>query len=145
MKRRRFMQTIAVAPAAVPLLAQQGDGQTGAAVPVAGQVPADGQKAPVLETTFSETAATPVPGFFTADQFAALRRLSDLFVPPINGNPGALEAGAAEFLDFYASVSGAARQRLYEEGLDGLNAEARTNFKKAFADLSQAEADSILK
>jgi len=63
----------------------------------------------------------------------------------MNGNPGALEAGAPEFLDFYTSVSAPDRQRLYKAGLDDLNAQAKSRFKKPFAELSKAEADSILK
>jgi len=112
---------------------------------VVGQVPPEGQEAPVLKTTISEQAATPKPSFFTAHQFAALKRLSDLFLPSMNGNPGAVEAGTPEFLDFYTSVSAPDRQQLYRNGLNHLNAQARTNFKKSFSDLSNAEADQITK
>jgi hypothetical protein len=145
MKRRRFIQAIAASPPTARLFAQRGSGQAGGPGPAVGQVPVDGQSAPTLQTTFSEAAATPIPSFFTPDQFAALRRLSDLFLPSINGNPGALEAGAPEFLDFYTSVSGPTRQRFYKDGLDDLNTQARSKFRKPFADLSQQEADSIVK
>lgn len=144
MKRRRFMQAIAVAPAAGPLLAQSRS-QRPSEGPVVGQVPVEGQVAPALKTTFSEAAATPEPKFFSPEQFATLRRLSDLFVPALNGNPGALAAGAPEFLDFYTSVSAASRQELYRNGLNDLNAQARSKFKKPFAELSNNEADQILK
>ena len=64
-----------------------------------------------------------MPHFFTAQQFAALRKLSDLLHPPANSVPGALEAKAPEFLDFLLGQSSADRQQLYRIGLDGLNAQ----------------------
>ena len=82
--------------------------------------------------------------FFTAQQFAALRKLSDLLIPPMNGAPGALEAKAPEFLDFLLSQSPADRQQLYRNGLDGLNAQARRRFAKPFADVDAAQADMLL-
>jgi hypothetical protein len=138
------MTALAAVPAAGPLLAQRGN-QQGATASNVGQVPADGQSAPVPQTTFPDQAATAAPGFFTAEQFAALKRLSELFMPPLDGNPGAIEAGAPEYLDFYTSVSAPERQRLYQDGLNDLNAKARARFKKTFADLTKDEADGIVK
>ena len=47
-----------------------------------------------------------------------LRKLAAAIVPTFDGRPGAVEAGAPEFLDFLLSRSLARDQRLYREGLN---------------------------
>lgn len=54
--------------------------------------------------------------FFTADEMTAFRRLADTILPRTR-TPGALDAGAPEFLDFYLSQSAPGRQKLYQDGL----------------------------
>lgn len=143
MKRRGFLRTIAAAPAvAVPLTAQQ----------PAQQAPAGrggmrgGQGTSELETTAADlTADAAAPSFFTADEYAALRALGNLLEPPLNGHPGALEAGAPEFLDFLIGVSPADRQKLYREGLDALNSQSRKQYKKLFGDLDATQADALIR
>ena len=71
----------------------------------------------------------PVPHFFSAAQFAALRRLSDLILPAIGENPGALEAGAPEFLDFLIGQSPLPARVVYRSGLDALNARATAKYR----------------
>ena len=97
-----------------------------------------------MRYTVPDAAAEPVLHFFTAQQFAALRKLSDILNPPINGTPGALEAKAPEFLDFLLSQSAVDRQQLYRNGLDGLNAQAKKRFNKLFADVEAGQADTLL-
>jgi hypothetical protein len=63
----------------------------------------------------------------------------------MNGHPGALEAGAPEFLDFLIGVSPPDRQKLYRDGLDALNSQAKKQFKKSFADLDASQADAIVR
>jgi hypothetical protein len=75
---------------------------------------------------------------------AALRKLSELIMPPMNGNSGALEAGAPEFLDFLIGRSPAARQQIYRAGLDALNAQARKRFQKTFAETDAAQSAVLL-
>src|SRR5437764_12473120 len=104
MKRRRFFQTLAVA-GTVPALSGQ---QQQTALPK-------------LETSTADSAAETLPHFFSTAQFAALRRLSDMLQPALNGAPGALDAKAAEFLDFLIGESPADRQQLYRDGLDALH------------------------
>src|SRR5580700_4766773 len=148
MRRRRFMQALVAAPAA-PLIAQQ------AAAPQASPTPpppggrgrgafGPGNGPPMLEVTEPDTVAEPVARFFTPPQFAALRRLSGLIEPPLKGNLGALDCGVPEFLDFLIGVSPADRQQLYRTGLDTLNAQAKKQFSKSFADLDDAQAHTIL-
>jgi len=137
MKRRRFIQALAATPAAPALLAQQ-------VQPSQQAPPAPPPAEASLRYSLPDAAAEPVLHFFTAQQFAALRKLSDLLMPPVNGAPGALEAKAPEFLDFLLSQSPADRQQLYRSGLDGLNAQARKRFNKLFADVDAGQTDTLL-
>lgn len=150
------MQALVAAPA-VPLVAQQAAQQAPPATPPAappGAVPGGGrggrfgaaQPTPALQTTAADLVADPVnPRFFTAAQFAALRKLGGLLQPPLKGNLGALDCGAAEFLDYLVGISPADRQQLYKGGLDALNAQAKKQYGKTFADLETAQCDAILK
>jgi hypothetical protein len=137
MKRRRFIQTLAATPAvALPVTAELQAQQGAPARPT--------EDAPKLEIASPDVAAEGVPRYFSAPQFAALRKLSDILMPPLNGLPGALDAEAPEFLDFLISKSPANRQQLYKAGLDALNAQAQRQFKKAFADVDEAQAATLL-
>jgi hypothetical protein len=119
MKRRRFIQSLPLLSAAPGLAA------------------IDQQAAP-------DTVATPVTHFFSAPQMAALRRLSDIVLPPIGTTPGALACGVPEFLDFLISESPLPRRSLYRSGLDALNTRAIAKFGIAFTGLDNAQADSLL-
>src|ERR1700691_2666179 len=130
MKRRRFMKTLAVAPAAPALLAQAPAQPAATPAPPAGGRGGLGGPAPVahLDLVNPDIVAEPEARFFNPAQFSALQRLSNLLMPPLRGNPGALDAGVPEFLDFLISVSPADRQTLYRNGLDGLNQKAKKQF-----------------
>jgi hypothetical protein len=123
MKRRRFVQAVPLITSAPALLAQE-IGKLEAAAP--------------------DAVATPVPRFFSAPQLAALRRLADIIMPAINGTPGALEAGAPEFLDFLIGESPLARRALYRSGLDALNTRAIAQHGKAFSALDNGQAETLL-
>jgi hypothetical protein len=155
MKRRRFFKTLAALPAAPALLAQAQSPTPQAPQTPAAQPPPTGGRGgggrfgaantPTFEDTSPELVAEAEPRFFTPAQFAALRRLSALLMPPLSGSPGALECGAPEFLDFLIGASLPDRQKLYRGGLDTLNAKAKKSFNKAFADLSDADADAVIR
>jgi hypothetical protein len=129
MRRRRFTQSLLAVP-------------TAAALPTASAL--WGQEIPKIEFAVPDVGAEPVPHFFAAPQMSALRRLSDLILPAINGTPGALDARAPEFLDFLIGQSPADRKQLYRAGLDALNSGARTKYSKSFAELDATQADAIL-
>jgi hypothetical protein len=140
------MQALAAAPAA-PLIAQQAAAPTPPAqAGRGGSGPGSGTGGgpAVLEVTAPDSVAEPVARFFTPAQFAALQRLSGLIQPPLKGNPGALDCGVPEFLDFLIGASPAGRQQLYRGGLDALDAQAKKQFSKSFADLDDAQARTIL-
>jgi hypothetical protein len=134
MRRRRFVQALAAVPAAPALVAQQASTRSA----VTDELPK------LSEFSVPDAGAEPVPKFFSAPQFAALRRLSDLILPAIGDTPGALDARAPEFLDFLISVSPSARKTLYRLGLDALNVTARSKFARQFAELDAAQADQVL-
>jgi hypothetical protein len=135
------MQTIAAAPAIPAALVpaviarQQAQAQAPAARP-AGQPLATGKR---------DVVGEPVASYFTQSQYAALRHLSQLCMPPLNGNPGALEARVPEFLDFLLSQSPGDRQQLYRSGLDLLNSRSTKQFSKPFAALDAKQSDAIIR
>lgn len=126
------MQSLLTAPA-VPLAAQQ-------TTPLASAA----EDNPKLDLTVPDAAAEPVPHFFTPAQFATLRKLSDVLMPATNGAPGALDARVPEFLDFLINESPAERQQVYRSGLDGLNAQAKKRFGKAFAETEASQAELLV-
>jgi len=146
MKRRRFFKAIAAAPA-VPavLLAQQQQPVTPPRQPGgpgSGGLPTE---LPKLETGIAdEVGESPAPKFFTAPQFAAMKKLSAILMPSINDAPGAIEAKAPEFLDFLLSQSPGDRKTLYRAGLDALNAAAQRKFTKPFAGLTDDQGGTLL-
>ena len=91
-----------------------------------------------------DTVAEGVLRFFDAEGFTALRRLGEILAPARQNLPGAVEAEAAEFLDFLISQSPGDRQTLYRDGVTHLNREARSRYGKPFADISLTDADAIL-
>jgi len=135
MKRRRFIQALAAAPAAPALLAQQGVQQPA-------QAPAPAEPPPLVFAA-PEQGADPVLGFFSARQMATLRRLCDLLVPGAPEAPGALDAHVPEFMDFLIGDSPAGRQQVWTRGLDALESQSQRLFRKPFADTDTAQADTL--
>jgi len=134
MRRRRFIQALAAAPAAPALLAQQ---------PAPAPAPEAPEAAP-LDFSIADEGADPVSKFFSARQFATLKRLCDLLMPAAPGSPGALEARVPEFMDFLIGDAPVQRQQLWLSGLDGLEYQSQTRFRKAFADTDAGQADTLL-
>jgi hypothetical protein len=125
MKRRSVLQSLLAIPAIAVAPQSPQQQQINSETPVTPVIP------PV------ETSNT-LRRTFAPDQFQALVRLGDLIVPPVDGLPGASEAGAAEFLDFYVGASSQANQDLYRRGLDALN------HGQPFAQLSTSDASALL-
>lgn len=82
--------------------------------------------------------------FFTPEQLATLRQLCEVLLPPLQGYPGAIDAGAPEFLDFLLSVSPVDRQEMYRMGLNRLDAEARQKFGVPFDAVNAAQAGQLI-
>jgi hypothetical protein len=147
-KRRGFVKGLLVTPV-VPLVGQQPPAQTrtpAAPNPSPDREPPRPPSVPAkLATIQADLAAQTTQHFFQPDQFAALEKLGAVLVPPLQGKPGASEAGAALFLDFLVSESPHDRQQLYRHGLDGLNAAAHKKFNQSFAALDSTQADAIIR
>jgi hypothetical protein len=118
--------------------------------------------------TVADLVATGDPHFFNPQQFATLRHLCALMMPPLNGFPSAVEAGVPEFLDFLVAatptgqqqsyvatlassaparqvVTGSIdRQQMYVSGLERLENEAQRRFSKAFAALNADQANELI-
>src|SRR5436305_7340110 len=120
MKRRKFFQAVAAAGSVPALVGQQPPSERPSAPPLSQQPQQPPANTPTIETAIMDAATDPLPRFFTAQQLAALRRLSDILQPPVNGTPGAIEAKAPEFLDFLISEAPTDRKQLYRDGLDAL-------------------------
>ena len=119
----------------------------GAQQPVAkaqSAAPAPAAERPNLEITGLDAIGETFSRFFTNEQFAALRRLADLLLPPNGPMPGAVTAEAPEFLDFFLSQSTAERQTRFRAGLDRLNAEARKRSLSGFAAIDETAAKPLL-
>ena len=99
---------------------------------------------PKLDTAVADAAVEALHPFCSADQFAALERLADVLMPAAGDSPGARDADVAQFLDFLISASPPDRQAQYRDGLDKLNAGARSRYGKPFAQLAPVENDSLL-
>jgi hypothetical protein len=102
-------------------------------------------KTPIPQVEAADQVATAVLRFFTPSQMATLTRLSDVLVPPISDKPGAVQAQTPMFLDFLIGSSPDVRKKVYSEGLDWLDAESKKKFNTAFASLTDAQADELLK
>ena len=145
MQRRDFVRAM-VAAAATPkmlLLAQTASSAPPLAAPVPWTLGLSG-KTPLPTTQIADVVAQADLRFFTPVQMATLERLSDILVPPLGDKPGALAAGTPAFLDFFVGSSPADSRKMYQDGLDWLDAEAKRQFSMPFAQLESAQADRIL-
>lgn len=140
MQRRKAIQSMIgiSASAAMPAFSQEQKEQTNKAVE---RVIVENPK---LETSTAGAVALQSVRFFSAEEFRALRRLCEILVPAGTLTPGALEAHAAEFLDFLIGESPADRQKLYRNGLARLNYEAHRRNGKEFAAITQEQTEAIL-
>lgn len=146
MERREFLRAMAVL-AATPkwLLAQQ---NTNAAPALPAPVPWTlglNPRTPLPQITIADKAGEAIVSFFSAVQFETLSRLADAMLPSATDHPGALDAKTPEFLDFLIGDSPAVRGSLYVNGLNWLEAQARLEYKKPFAQIESTQIDALVK
>lgn len=157
MRRRDFVKAIMAASVSARSLLSQQAKPVGPSTPPAAPPAAPTAPGPVpwmrgltevkpLQMTplVADAVAQTNTHFFTERQFATLRRLCEILLPPLNGYPGATDAGTPEFLDFLVGMSPADRQRLYQSGLDRLDADAKKQFAVSFEGVNAAQADQLL-
>lgn len=82
------------------------------------------------------------PQFFTALEYVAVERLTEIIIPS-DATPGAKEAGVAEFIDFMV-FSDPDSQYPFRTGLSWLNAHSEQTLGKRFTELSGEQQTSLL-
>lgn len=146
MERREFLRAMAVLAITPKWLWAQQNSNAAPALPA--PVPWTlglNPRTPLPRTTPAEAIADAVPSFFSATQMATLNKLADVMLPHTEKHPGALDAETPQFLDFLIGQSAAARDKLYIDGLDWLNAQAQLKHKLPFAQLGTPQVDAIVK
>lgn len=165
MRRRDFVKAIVIAPAAAKeMLGQAASVSTGqktsapqsvstaAAPPLPQGAPRSFNRQGLLNfdvqpitTTVADAVASTDGNFFTKVQMETLIKLSDVLMPPLNDFPGALQAGAPEFLDFLIGASPLKRKHMYQTGLDWLDASAKQQFGIPFSRVNAEQADKLIR
>jgi hypothetical protein len=102
------------------------------------------EETPKLSLTSADAVSDASRRLLTAEELSTLRHLGKILMPASGTMPGAVEAEAAEFLDFLLSQSTAAAQLLYRSGIRKLNQDAQTRTRKPFAQLTDVEAAPLL-
>jgi hypothetical protein len=149
MKRRLLLRSLVALPAAAAFPISGAQNERTAArdreLPAGpALVPPGVEETPNTPVVTADQTSETVIRTFDAGQFAALSKLAEIIVPGWEGNPGAREVGAAEFLDFLVGCSPQSRIDLYKNGLDGLNRLSQQKFGKQFAVTDSHEADALL-
>ena len=80
---------------------------------------------------------------FTTAEYATLRKLCDLIIPADEHSPGALDAGAPEFIDFLASRSDELA-RIYTGGLAWLDHEMKGRYSARFVEATPEQQAAML-
>jgi hypothetical protein len=80
---------------------------------------------------------------FTAHEFKTLQRLADLIIPADEHSPGALQAGAAEWIDYMASNSPELAQ-IFTGGFGWLDHHMQQHHGAAFIDAKPEQQTAIL-
>jgi hypothetical protein len=96
----------------------------------------------VGNATLQIKPATYHPQFFTAPEYAAIERLSEMIIPT-DSTPGAKEAGVAEYIDFMVA-SDPEIQYGFRTGLTWLDAQSQRTLGKRFIELSPEQQTSLL-
>ena len=104
-----------------------------------------GFKAPPIASVVPDAVAETESKFFGEQQMATLRKLCEILMPPLNGYPGATQAGTPEFIDFLIGASPVDRQQMYQGGLDRLNNQAKKQFGLPFEQVNATQADQLLR
>ena len=73
------------------------------------------------------------PKYLTKHEFATMRRLSDIIIPADEHSKGALDAGAAEYIDFLSSRSPDFAQ-IFTGGLGWLDGAMQDRYQTTFVD-----------
>lgn len=97
----------------------------------------------VMEIKSLDGGANYQPKFLNKHEFATMRRLSDMIIPADQHSKGAIDAGAAEYIDFLCSRSPDFAE-IFTGGLGWLDTEMQKRYQKAFVDASPEQQAAML-
>jgi len=86
----------------------------------------------------------PADGVLTAAEISLLEAMAARIFPPTD-TPGALEAGALDYILRALAGAYATLLPIYREGLRDLDERARTAFDRPFAELHEEQQDDLLR
>ena len=89
-------------------------------------------------------AAASQPQFFTASQFAAVDRLTDLIIPPDEQSGGASAAKVSTYIDVMLSEASSSAQTEWRQGLQALDAECGKRFENPFNGLTADQQNAMI-
>jgi hypothetical protein len=102
------------------------------------------EELPPLRLTNANQVADGILKFFTPAEFVSFKKLGNVIMPPAEGEPGAVDAKAPEFLDFLLSESPSEVQVLYRNGVRDLDKRSLHRHKQSFANLPDAGIADLL-
>lgn len=83
------------------------------------------------------------PKYLNKHEFATMRRLSDLIIPADEHSKGAIDAGAAEYIDFLSSRNADFAQ-IFTGGLGWLDEAMQKRYQSTFLDAQPAQQIAML-
>src|SRR5258708_5638698 len=83
------------------------------------------------------------PKYLTAHEYATLRKLSDFIIPVDEHSKGALDAGAAEFIDYLCAVNDRMANS-FTGGLAWIDDEMQRRFSSTFLGATREEQTKLL-
>lgn len=87
----------------------------------------------VLEIKSLDGGANYQPKYLTKHEYATMRRLSDIIIPADEHSKGAIDGGAAEYIDFLSSRSPEFAE-IFTGGLGWLDGEMQKRYQTTFVD-----------
>ncbi len=142
MKRRQVLQILGSTPAVALALKSIAEGAEQKPAPPAGVAK------PATPAGKTAAAHGPYkPKFLTAHEYATVTLLADIIIPKDDRSGSASDAGVPEFIDFSLADTLADqpdRQTAMRGGLQWLDRECRTRFKKNFLQITSAQRTELL-
>jgi gluconate 2-dehydrogenase gamma chain len=92
----------------------------------------------------AQTSAALNLQFFSLQQEKLLDRLCEMIIPADERSSGAHEAGVSRFIDLMVAHSQPSIQQEWVAGLEGVENEARAQFRKRFLECAPEEQDRIM-
>jgi glucoside 3-dehydrogenase (cytochrome c) hitch-hiker subunit len=121
-------------------------GSAGAAVrlPALGTATRPGAAAACQQSPAARSAASGAAKFFTAAEMQTLGSLSETIIPADEHSPGAQAARVNEYIDEIISDANERTKNLWREGIAGVDAMAKSQGGKAFAECTAEQQIALL-